>query len=120
MKWLWNKLFILNRARLVTVLVVQQFLDLFTTWWLIFYAKVGEEVNPFLQVVNGENGLAWLISLKLFAATLGATVCWMSLSPSNAKRWIWGAWNALAYAYTALILWNSYLVLSTLLANAVV
>ena len=113
--WLWlrSKLLLLDRARLTTVLVVEQFLDLFTTWWLIFYAKIGEEVNPLLPMINGENGLAWLFGIKLVAATFGGLMCWLSLGPKLVKRRFWLMWNALAYFYAGVIAWNSYLMWSS-------
>ncbi len=114
--WLWlrNKLLILDRTRLVTVLVVQQLIDLFTTWWLVFHTKTGTEINPLLQVINGENGLAWLVGVKVVAATLAVVMCWVSLAPKRVKPRFWGMWNTLAYAYSALIVWNSYLMWATM------
>ena len=104
------KILILDRARLTTVLVVEQFMDLITTWWIVFHMKVGYEANPLLQVVNGENGLAWLVGLKLFAAAFAGIICWISLAPKLAKRQFWWMWNGLAYAYGALVLWNTSLI----------
>jgi len=112
-RWMrmWHKFFILkSRARLISVLVVQQLLDLFTTWWLVFHAKVGVEINPLLQVINGENGLTWLVGTKVGAAALGASVCWLSLSPQNIKNYFWYLWNGLAYYYTLILLWSTSLV----------
>jgi len=108
--WLRNKLLILDRTRLTTALVLEQFLDLFTTWWIIFYMKVGHEANPLLQIINGENGLAWLVGIKLFAAALVGTTCWLSLAPNVATRRFWWMWNGLAYAYAVLVMWNTSLV----------
>lgn len=108
-----DKLFILDRARLTSVLVAEQALDLFTTWWLIFYAKTGREANPLLDVINGENGLAWLVGIKIVAATFGGLMCWLSLGPKLVKRRFWVMWNALAYFYAGVIAWNSYLMWSS-------
>ena len=116
--WLWlrSKLFILDRVRLTTVLVVQQFIDFFTTWWLVFYTKTGREANPLLDVVNGENGLAWLVGVKLLAASFGGAICWLSLSPKHVKPRFWAMWNAVVYFYSFVVLWNTYLALSVVTA----
>ncbi len=108
-----DKLFILDRARLTSVLVAEQALDLFTTWWLVFYTKTGREVNPLLDVINGENGLAWLVGVKIVAAAFGGTICWLSLGPQVAKRQFWAMWNAVAYFYAGVIAWNGFLMWSS-------
>ncbi len=108
---MWNKFLILrSRARLTCILVVQQLLDLFTTWWLIFHIKVGKEVNPMLQVVNGEDGEAWLVGAKVFCAVLGGLACWWSLSQKHIKPYFWYVWNTPAYVYGVLLIWNTSLI----------
>jgi hypothetical protein len=108
--WLRDKLLLLNRTRLTIVLVVEQLLDILTTWWAIFEMRAGYEANPLLQVINGENGLAWLIGVKVFAATLIGTVAWISLAPDIAKRWYWWVFNSMAYIYAIVVLWNLALI----------
>ena len=111
-RWMWlrDKLLVLNRTRLVTILVVEQLLDMLTTWWAIFVMGVAYEANPLLQVINGENGLVWLIAVKLFAASFIGTVSWMALHPQVVKPWFWWALNGIAYFYAMLVLWNSALI----------
>tara|TARA_S200002703_G_scaffold133877_1_gene122170 strand:+ start:246 stop:497 length:252 start_codon:yes stop_codon:yes gene_type:complete len=80
---------------------------------LVFYAKIGREANPLLDVVNGENGLVWLVGVKAIAATFGGTMCWLSLGPKLVKPRFWVMWNALAYFYAGVIAWNTYLMWSS-------
>ena len=72
--------------------------------------KIGKEVNPILQVVNGEDGEAWLVGTKVFCAVLGGLVCWHSLSQKYIKPYFWYAWNTIAYVMGVLLIWNTSLI----------
>ncbi len=110
--WMRRKLFVLSPAIFTTILVLQQIFDLSSTLYLTSFPN-GEEINPILAPLwSAPGGVAWLISAKLWMCVLiGLGVPHVI---KEAPQMIWSL-KILCFFYWLIVMWNGYLVASTML-----
>lgn len=106
-----NELFVLSTGWFVAILILQQIFDLATTLYITSYPG-GYEANPILAPLwNAPGGILWLAILKAAICALIATGV-----PHLAKHYpeyMLGP-KIVCFVYWLVVLWNGFLVVSTL------